>query len=186
MSFSLSSQITLTPRVSYNWANYRQVGCLDNKCNNSRSNIGIGFNASRLLYKDLGIVSGINFYTNKVVYPNRITAEDDLEFKHFDIKIGIENSIFSDKTSVGIGLQFEYIFDLKDRINSRNEVIIFPNQSYFGFELTTRHNIKKFEVFFDAFFNLNVSQGTGIVFFYHTNFQFGIGYTLGIDNSRDK
>lgn len=185
MSFSLSGQITFAPRVSYNWANYRQPECMNNKCTNSRGNLGIGLNLNRKIYKDLSIVSGINFYSNKVIYPNRITAEDDEEFKHFDFKIGIENSIFSDNTSVGIGLQLEYMFDLKDKINSRNEVITYPDQSYLGFELTTSHKINKVELFFDAFFNLNLSGETGIFFYYHTNFQFGLGYSLNSNLSND-
>ena len=179
ISHSLYSQISLTPRLSYNWANYRVNACHTDGCPNTRSNIGIGLNAYNKLYKDLNLVAGINFYTNKVSYPDGGFSVGDLEFRHFDIKIGIENSIFNERTKVGVGLQLEIMYSLRDIDNRTNQFVYPSMQNYYGFELTARHQLKNnIELFFDAFFNLNLPNKNSVVLLYHTNFQVGIGYPL--------
>ena len=98
-------------------------------------------------------MAGINFYTNKAEYQDEIRTQENLEFRHFDIKVGLENSIFTDRTAIGIGLQLEYMYDLKIKVNrDTNEYTNLPIQHYLGFELTSRHRIKKIEIFLDAFF----------------------------------
>ncbi len=179
ISHSLYGQISLTPRLSYNWANYRVNACHTDGCPNTRSNIGIGLNAYNKLYKDLNLVAGINFYTNKVSYPDGGFSVGDLEFRHFDIKIGIENSIFNERTKVGVGLQLEIMYSLRDIDNRTNQFVYPSMQNYYGFELTARHQLKNnIELFFDAFFNLNLPNKNSVVLLYHTNFQVGIGYPL--------
>jgi len=186
LSSTIFSQVHVTPRLSYNWANYRVFDCFQTPCPNSRSNIGLGLNASRNVYKELSIVSGINFYAKTITYvnPDRVGFTnqrlEDIQFRHFDIKLGIENSIFNENTTVGIGIQMELMYGIKDVDNITGIVEEFPSKYYFGFELTTSHKIKKFELFFDAFFNINTAKRNRIILLYHTNFQFGIGYPISL------
>ncbi len=178
MSFSLSGQVTITPRVSYNWANYRVNDCFSNPCPNTRSNIGVGLNAYRELYKDLSIVAGVNFYTNKITYPDGGFRLGNTEFRHFDFKMGIENNIFNKRTKVGAGIQMEIMYNIRDIDNRTNEVINHPLQRYFGFELTASHKFRRVEIFYDAFFNLGIPSSGVLYLLYHTNFQIGVGYPL--------
>jgi|GEM_PF-2419205 len=184
-----SSQISLTPRLSYNWANYRAFDCFQTACPNSRSNLGLGLNASRNVYKELSIVSGINFYTNKVDYQQETSVNPGIQnyqFRHFDFKLGVENKIFGNKTAIGIGLQMEVMYDIMDLDFRSGEFIEYPNASYFGFELTTSHKIGKLEFFFDSFFNINSITRGRVSFLYHTTFQFGLGYPLSFGISKNE
>jgi hypothetical protein len=114
-----------------------------------------------------------------VSYPDGGFSVGDLEFRHFDIKIGIENSIFNERTKVGVGLQLEIMYSLRDIDNRTNQFVYPSMQNYYGFELTARHQLKNnIELFFDAFFNLNLPNKNSVVLLYHTNFQVGIGYPL--------
>lgn len=184
MSFSISAQFTWTPRVSYNWANYTVNECFFLGCSGSKSsNIGIGVNVSRPINKRIGILSGINLYTHKVSFFNN-SETSETSFRHFDVKFGMENTIFNENTFVGVGLQLEVMHDIERRNPSNNEIESLQNQFYYGFELTTRHRLKNIDLFFDAFFNLNVPNRNSIVLLYHTSFQVGIGYPINAKKSK--
>jgi len=180
MSYSLYGQVTLTPRVSYNWANYRANDCFTLSCPNSRSNLAIGLNVSSGIFKDANAVAGVNFYLNKVTYSGDNSRVNNIEFNHFDIKLGIENKIFSNRTLVGVGVQAEFIFNAKDLNRVTNEIINFPNHSYMGIEFSMSHRFNKFELFFDAFYNFSVPNLS--ILLYHHNFQVGIGYPINVKN----
>lgn len=183
MSFSLSGQITFTPRVSYNWANYRANDCFTLSCPNSRSNLAVGLNVSRGIFQDAIAVAGVNFYLNKVTYPGDNSRVNNIDFNHFDVKLGIKNKIFSERTLVGIGIQAEFIFNAKDLNRVTNEIIKYPNNNYMGIEFSVSHRFNKFELFFDAFYNFSAPSLSFLL--YHQNFQLGIGYPIKVKNKNE-
>ena len=154
VSFSLSSQITITPRVGYTSNQYRITCPLLSECNGRSKSFSVGLHNSYNMYKELSVVADVNFYIDKL-YFSRLGP--DFNFNYYDFKIGLSNNIFNDKTAYGIGLQMEILYNIE---GTRNGTLTeFENESQYGIEFSVSHTVGKVELFFDLYYNLSFKDG---------------------------
>ena len=179
---SAYGQLIITPRISattlqYDFCNPGRI------CPKRNYNLGLGLHTSYPLYKELSVTGGINYYIGKISRTERLRT---LEFRYFDIKLGLENKIFGDNTSVGAGFHMEVLYDIND-FDNNNATRKFSHQKQYGFQFSVSHQIKKIELYFDAYFSLGDKLARPrfrVNSTKRTYYQIGIGLPLQLKQSK--
>jgi len=184
-TFDLNSQTLISPRLSYNYVDYKLVYAQKHRI---KHRLAIGTHLSRHLTKRLRGVIAFNYYPTKLKYNLNELSIRTLEFNNIDFKLGIENSIFDDNTFIGVGIQYEYLYGIKGKRMHLNNIIDedFENESHYGIEFSLSRRLKKVEIFFDAYVHLNLVSGKthNVVFNTQTNFQLGVGLPINLSSAQ--
>ncbi len=178
MSFSLSGQITCTPRLSYTLNKYRVNCSTFDDCNIRSKAFGIGLHNNYRFYKELSFVVDFNFYTSDMTYS---TSSSDYNFNYLDFKIGLLNNIFSEKSTFGIGFQLEKLYDIQ-RVKG-GVLTEFQSENQYGVEFSISHTIGKVEFFGELYYNLGFKDGRkhNVLTLRQNNIQFGLGIPISIN-----